>query len=286
MIAFRWHYFSSNLNNFDFFVVVSSLVEILLSLAATGTIEILRIGPQLARVLRILRVSRLLRLFNKFEGLQALIETIIFSLSNLLNVFLLLLLVFFLYATLGVFIFSDVKRGDVINDYVNFKNFGQAMLILLMIATGEDWNKIMYDTSRTPPDCIHGETCGTRIAPLYFISFIMICSFVLLNLFILIILQQFDKYYLPDDNVLKKFKNDLEIFKKNWHEFSKEHDGIKIRDHWLVDFFHSMVPPLGFKGMKSKSRKDIVVEIVKMDLVSDTEGYIYFNELLFRAMKR
>ena len=286
MIAFRWHYFSSNLNNFDFFVVVSSLVEILLSLAATGTIELLRIGPQLARVLRILRVSRLLRLFNKFEGLQALIETIIFSVSNLLNVFLLLLLVFFIYAILGVFIFSDVKRGDVINDFVNFKNFGQAMLILLMIATGEDWNKIMFDTSRTPPDCIQGETCGTSIAPLYFISFIMICSFVLLNLFILIILQQFDKYYLPNDNVLKRFKNDLEIFKKNWHEFSKDNDGIKLKDHWLVDFFCSMVPPLGFKGMKSKSRKDVVVEILKMDLVSDCEGYIYFNELLFRAMKR
>lgn len=125
---------------------------------ASGSIEILRIGPQLARVLRILRVSRLLRLINKYKGLQALIQTITFSLSSLLNVFSLLMLVFFIYAVLGVFIFKDISSGQSINEYTNFKNFGQAMLILLMVCTGEDWNKIMFDTSRTPPDCIEGKT--------------------------------------------------------------------------------------------------------------------------------
>lgn len=114
----------------------------------------------------------------------------------------------------------------------------------------------------------------------------MICSFVLLNLFILVILQQFDKYYLPDDNVLQRFKDDLEIFKNNWAEFAKEYNGLKIKDHWLVDFFYSMAPPLGFKGLKTKSRRDVLVEILKMDLVSDNNGFIYFNELLFRSMKR
>jgi hypothetical protein len=218
----------------------------------SGSITILRVGPQLARVLRILRVSRLLRLLNKYKGLQALIETIIFSLSNLLNVLCLLLLVFFIYAVLGVFIFADIKRGDIIDEYRNFENFGQAMLVLLMVSTGEDWNKIMFDTSRTGDDCIPNETCGTSIAPLYFISFIMIVTFVLLNLFILVIIQQFDKYYLPDDNVLQRFKNDLDIFKNNWCEFAKEQNGIRIKDYWLVDFFYSMVPPLGFKGVKTK----------------------------------
>lgn len=114
----------------------------------------------------------------------------------------------------------------------------------------------------------------------------MIVTFVLLNLFILVILQQFDKYYLPDDNVLQRFKDDLEIFKSNWAHFAKDFNGIKIKDHWLVDFFYSMAPPLGFKNMKSVTRKDVVIEILKMDLISDNNGFIYFNELLFRSMKR
>ena len=108
----------------------------------------------------------------------------------------------------------------------------------------------------------------------------------LLNLFILVILQQFDKYYLPDDNVLQSFKKDLEIFKVTWTTFAREFNGIKIKDHWLVDFFYSVPPPLGFKGMRSMNRKKAVIEILKMDLVSDNEGFIYFNELLFRSMKR
>lgn len=32
--------------------------------------------------------------------------------------------------------------------------------------------------------------------------------------------------------------------------------------------------------------KDIIKNIVLMELVSDEEGYIYFNELLYRAMRR
>ncbi|CAI2366067.1 unnamed protein product [Moneuplotes crassus] len=286
LVAYGAVYFSSSWNKFDFFVVLSSLLEILLSYLSSGSLQILTVGPQLARVLRILRVSRLLRLINRYKGLQTLIQTITFSISSLFNVFALLLLVFFIYAILGVFIFSDITEGEIISEYKNFKNFHQAMLILLMILTGEDWNKIMYDLSRTKPDCIPEKTCGTPIAPLYFISFIMICMLVLLNLFILVILQQFDEYYLPKDNVIDKFKKDLDTFKLNWTKFSRDDFGIKIKDHFLVEFFYSMPFPLGFKGMRNMTRKTAVIEILKMDLISDNNGFIYFNELLFKTMKR
>ena len=173
-----------------------------------------------------------------------------------------------------------------INEYRNFHNFGQAILLLIVIGTGEDWNMIMYDWSRTPPNCIPDETCGLFYAPLYFTTYITIVTFVLLNLFVLIILQQFDKYYFPDDNVLQNFKDDLEAFKTNWWAFAQEYNGVKIKDHWLVDFFYSLSPPLGFKGIKGITRKEVVVEILKMDLISDPNGFIYFNELLFKSMKR
>ena len=47
-----------------------------------------------------------------------------------------------------------------------------------------------------------------------------------------------------------------------------------------------MPPPLGFKGMRGMNRRNAVVKILKMDLVSDNNGFVYFNELLFRSMKR
>jgi hypothetical protein len=95
------------------------------------------------------------------------------------------------------------------------------MLLLLRVSTGEDWNVIMYDTMNTYEDCVDGVSCGSSSSPMFFISFVMICSFVMLNLFILVIIQQFEEYYLPDDNVLQRFKDDLEKFKFTWTEHTK-----------------------------------------------------------------
>ena len=63
------------------------------------------------------------------------------------------------------------------------------MIILLRISTGEEWNLIVYDLYNTSDDCIPKRTCGSSFAPVYFISFIMICTYVMLNLFILVILE-------------------------------------------------------------------------------------------------
>jgi hypothetical protein len=125
-------------------------------------------------------VSRLFRLINKYKDLQALIQTITFSLPHLMNIFGLLFLIFFIYAVLGVFLFRSVLSGKVISEYTNFFSFGNAMITLLRVSTGEDWNLIMYD-------CVNADV-SALITTLYFVSFIVICSFVMLNLFILVIL--------------------------------------------------------------------------------------------------
>jgi len=112
------------------------------------------------------------------------------SIGALINVFGLLLLILFMFAVLSVSFFSELTEGDVLDpDYKNFKNFNSAYLLLFAIATGEDWNKLMYDCVKTKPNCTQGETCGTSWAPLYYISFIMVITHVMLNLFILVIIQ-------------------------------------------------------------------------------------------------
>jgi len=182
-------YFSSNWNRFDFFVVCTSLLDIAMQTFLSSSLSFLRVGPQLLRVLRILRLSRLFRLLNKYRGLQALIQTITFSMSSLLNVLALLMLVLFIFAVLGVFMFQDITEGEILDpDYLNFKNFGQAMVVLFKMTTGEDWPLIMYDTMNTDPDCIPGKNCGFSYSPVYFLSFVMVCNFVMLNLFILVII--------------------------------------------------------------------------------------------------
>lgn len=171
--------------------------------------QIFTIGPQLARVMRVLRVTRVLRLLGKEKGLQAIIQTIMFSIPSLMNVFMLLQLIFFMFSILGVFMFGQVTEGDVVDELKNFTNFFNAFLLLFAVSTGEDWNIIMFDCSRTPPNCIEGRSCGSGLSHLFFFTMVLVCQHVMLNLFILVIIQQFEKYYLPKENMITTFKNDL-----------------------------------------------------------------------------
>jgi hypothetical protein len=62
------------------------------------------------------------------------------------------------------------------------------MLTVIQCSTGENWNSIMFDYMRNEADCIPGKNCGKWYSPIYFISFNCICSIVMLNLFVLVIL--------------------------------------------------------------------------------------------------
>ena len=197
-------------------------------------------GPQLARVMRVMRVTRVLRLAGKYKGLQSLLKTIVMSVDSLFNVFILLMLIFFIMAVLGNTLFFNVTEGNVISDYKNFVNFHQSFSLLFSISTGEDWNRIMYDTMNTGPGCIPGKTCGSTIAPVFFLSFIMIVSNIMLNLFILVIIQQFSKYYLEDDNPLSRFEEDFEDFKSAWQIFTERYQCTKIKTKQIPAFFKKL----------------------------------------------
>ena len=91
-------------------------------------------------------MSKLVRLFKNLKQLQDQMTILAYSLPAILNVLSLLVLIYFIYAILGVFIFHGLDREGEITDFGNFDNFGLAMLLLLRISTGEEWNLIMYDS--------------------------------------------------------------------------------------------------------------------------------------------
>ena len=82
--------------------------------------------------------------------------------------------------------------------------------------------------------------------------------------------------------MLQKFQDDLDSFKLIWIQFSIEYEGIKIRSDQLVKFFKSLK---GNLGMEKISESEVMKNIVKMNLEADDEGFVYFNELLFKSMK-
>lgn len=73
LVAHGGNYFSSGWNKFDFFVVSASFLDIVMANMSANSLKVIRVGPQLARIMRVMRVSRLFKLLNKYKGLQALI---------------------------------------------------------------------------------------------------------------------------------------------------------------------------------------------------------------------
>lgn len=85
----------------------------------------------------------------------------------------------------------DNEDADSIDRNNNFQTFPQAVLVLFRSATGEAWQDIMLDCSDREPvkcdiasDLGHNETneptfatCGSSMAFPYFISFYVLCSF-------------------------------------------------------------------------------------------------------------
>jgi len=171
------------------------------------------------------------------------------SFSALFNVFMLLMLFFFIFAILGQFMFGDVKTGRVIDEYKNFGVFDRSFLLLFSISTGEQWNLIMYDCWRTEPDCEKGQTCGSDFAAVFFISFILLITDVLLNLFILVIVQQFQKVHLDQDGPVQLFQRDYETILAVWINFTSKYQCKKLNCAKLCDFLKALPPPLGFSDL-------------------------------------
>lgn len=264
LIANGAHYFSSGWNKFDFFVVSASFLDIIMANMSANSLKVIRVGPQIARIMRVMRVSRLFKLLNKYKGLQALIQTITFSLPSVINAFALLSLVYFIFSVLAVFFFKDITEGAQLDDYMNFTNFTQSLVMMLRLSTGEDWPVVMFDLMNTDEECIPGKNCGTIWASAFFIIFVLIQQYIMVDLFVLIILQQFDLYYLPDDNVLDRFKSDLLTFKQTWKKYSAEYDGFKIRGLDIDKFMKELKGDLGMSG--EKNQKAIERQLVMMNI--------------------
>merc|ERR1712146_592503 len=99
------------------------------------------------------------------------------------------------------------------------------------------------------------------------------------------------------DNPLDAFTHNTEYFREVWSKYSKKHKGWKIAANDLAYFFMDLRKPLGFKNMTRRDlnwEKDnipltmieVSKEIYKMEVAEDNEGFAYFNDVLFVALRR
>uniref|UniRef100_A0A8C3ICL2 Voltage-dependent L-type calcium channel subunit alpha n=1 Tax=Chrysemys picta bellii TaxID=8478 RepID=A0A8C3ICL2_CHRPI len=285
LIAFKPKgYFSDAWNAFDSLIVIGSIVDVVLS-EADNSEDSARIS---ITFFRLFRVMRLVKLLSRGEGIRTLLWTFIKSFQALPYVALLIAMLFFIYAVIGMQVFGKVAMRDnnQINRNNNFQTFPQAVLLLFRCATGEAWQEIMLAClpgKRCDPDSDYspGEefTCGSNFSIIYFISFYMLCAFLIINLFVAVIMDNFD-YLTRDWSILGP--HHLDEFKRIWSEYDPEAKG-RIKHLDVVTLLRRIQPPLGFG--KLCPHRVACKRLVAMNMPLNSDGTVMFNATLFALVR-
>ncbi|XP_071560299.1 voltage-dependent calcium channel type A subunit alpha-1 isoform X2 [Temnothorax nylanderi] len=271
------NFFKDAWNTFDFITVIGSIVDAL----------VIEFGENFINVgfLRLFRAARLIKLLRQGYTIRILLWTFVQSFKALPYVCLLIAMLFFIYAIIGMQVFGNISNNPEtsIDDHNNFQSFFAGLMLLFRCATGEAWPSIMLD-------CVKGATCdakaekgpegcGSNIAYAYFVSFIFFCSFLMLNLFVAVIMDNFD-YLTRDSSILGA--HHLDEFVRIWAEYDPNATG-KIHYTEMYDMLKNMDPPLGF-GNKCPNRL-AYKKLIRMNMPMDGDGKVNFTTTLFALIR-
>uniref|UniRef100_A0A8C2J522 Calcium channel, voltage-dependent, T type, alpha 1H subunit a n=1 Tax=Cyprinus carpio TaxID=7962 RepID=A0A8C2J522_CYPCA len=209
LVAFGFRrFFKDRWNQLDLAIVLLSIMGITLEEIKMNAA--LPINPTIIRIMRVLRIARVLKLLKMATGMRALLDTVMQALPQVGNLGLLFMLLFFIYAALGVELFGKLECTDNnpcegLSRHATFENFGMAFLTLFRVSTGDNWNGIMKDTLREClPEDKHCLTYLPMVSPIYFVTFVLMAQFVLVNVVVAVLMK-----HLEESN--KEAKEDAEM---------------------------------------------------------------------------
>jgi hypothetical protein len=263
-------YIANPWNRFDFVVVLGSVCDIVFA-----SLDGFELGSLLGKIFRIARVLRIVRLGKSISGLRRLIVTLVSSIPALVNVGSLLLLLFFIYAIMGVQSFGSLGNEETLTVHANFRTFGVALLTLFRISTGEGWDGFLFES----------ESQGHPFAWVFFVSFVTIASFIMLNLFITIIVEEFETSEAETDGMSDSH---LQAFKIVWRYFDPQGIGrIRVKDleHFLRHLPEPMGLPIDSSSTSGASLASFLRRLQELDLDShhvagSSEQWVFFHEIL------
>lgn len=172
-------YFVSLFNRFDCFVVISSMLELLL----TNTKVMMPLGVSVLRCVRLLRIFKVTKYWF---ALRNLVNSLINSMRAIASLLLLLFLFIVIFSLLGMQVFggkfAETTGGIEEMHRSNFDTFSQSLLTVFQVLTGEDWNEVMYIGINA-----YGGVNSYGIWACIFFIVLFICgNYILLNVFLAI----------------------------------------------------------------------------------------------------
>lgn len=273
IFAFRHHYFKDILNMVDFVVIVVSIIGLFFS-------ELLWkyfIPPVIFPLLRLGRISRIIYLIPGAKRIQLLLTAFMMSLPVVFNIALVLFVLMFVYASFGTFNFPYVIRKAMIDDMTNFETFWNSLICMFYTTTWAGWDGLLHPMLLSPPDCdpfsenprtdIIGNCVSQPLGVAFFVSYIILSSFLVLNMFIMLVVEMLNVFREINGDPLSK--QNLEMFQKTWKKFDHEASQF-IPYSQLPDFCHALKKPLRIP--KSSS--------IKLDLPLLSDDKVHCRDVL------
>ncbi|KRY47778.1 Sodium leak channel non-selective protein [Trichinella britovi] len=180
-------------------------------------------------------VMRFFTIVGRHSTLKMLMLTVFMSMLRSFFIIMAMFLLMLFYAYAGVILFGMVKYGQAVNRHANFRSSSNALAVLFRIVTGEDWNEVMHDCMRSPPYCWYFEgaaywetDCGNyHGAIIYFCSFYLTITYIVLNLLVAIIMENFSLFYSSEEDALLSYA-DIRNFQTVWNIVDKEQKGYVV----------------------------------------------------------
>ncbi|KAF0042147.1 hypothetical protein F2P81_005679 [Scophthalmus maximus] len=235
------NYFRDTWNIFDFITVLGSITEIVVDLQFVDTFNM--------SFLKLFRAARLIKLLRQGYTIRILLWTFVQSFKALPYVCLLIAMLFFIYAIIGM------------------------QEIMLSCLGGKQCERDPSLTSEPEGGC------GSEFAYFYFVSFIFFSSFLMLNLFVAVIMDNFE-YLTRDSSILGP--HHLDEFVRIWGEYDRAACG-RIHYKEMYKVVRTISPPLGFG--KNCPHRVACKRLVLMNMPVDDDMSVHFTSTLMALIR-
>lgn len=183
----------------------------------------------------------------------------------------------FIYAIFGMSCFGKVRLSGI-DDIFNFETFVGSMLCLFQITTSAGWDALLSPMLQSKDSCkTNSENCHlSTIAITYFVSYIIISFLIVVNMYIAVILENFNTATEESEDPLGE--DDFEMFYEVWEKFDPEATQF-IKYSALSDFADALPEPL-------RVAKPNKFQFLVMDLPMVSGDRLHCLDILFAFTTR
>uniref|UniRef100_A0A7S3XWM2 Ion transport domain-containing protein n=1 Tax=Heterosigma akashiwo TaxID=2829 RepID=A0A7S3XWM2_HETAK len=256
-------YLDAKANQFIFFSVFISIVDVLFQASRP---DVSYYYSTVTRLVLISTFVRLTRIIQFFSGIRVYRVAVLHHARILLTIVSMIGIGIFFYACLGVVLFEGVAFDPSMR-YANFDSLGGAMQLLLSVATSDMWSEVFMATT------LEDGATSEVLVILYFVSFVFVKLFILLNLFIMVICEIFELLENPER---VEIELQIQAYREAWSKYDPLASGRLRGPADLWGLYYDLDKPLG-----AGPAPTLLYTKFRVDIMTQQPGFaLGFHEVL------